>query len=535
MNIRIAQINNTAGKIESNKELILKHIKKAEEDQVDVLVFPELAVIAKPLSDKLLYQKFRQQCFDANQEIINQIKSTTVIFGTIQDAKTEYKCANSVIIAQNGKVKSQNTPNKTQNDEPKNPSKYFTVAEPLSTIKIDGVNFGITISSNFKGLDLHANIDVLIDISSTEFTKTSRPNRIKLLTETAKNRSTPIIYVNNVGANGEYIYDGGAFAVNKNGQIITTPVYFEENTIDLKYNAESKDLTHSTQKISISNNYNKIEASYNALKLGITDYLKKSKAAEKVIIGLSGGIDSALTCAIASDALGAENVIAVTMPSKYSSDGSVEDSKLLAKNLGIQIHNVPINSIYDAFLEELNPFFENTSFNVAEENIQARTRGDLLMALANKFGYMVLTNSNKSEFAVGYCTLYGDMAGGLAVIGDLYKTEVYEMCNWLNERYYKKEIIPRTIIDKVPSAELRPDQKDTDSLPEYEILDNILISYIEHNLMLHEIVSKFGYEKEIVNKVLNLVDRSEFKRRQAAPILKLTDVTFGINRNWLLI
>ena len=273
---------------------------------------------------------------------------------------------------------------------------------------------------------------------------------------------------------------------------------------------------------------------FNGLVLGVRDYLHKSKAAKKVILGLSGGIDSALVAVLAKEALGAENVIAVTMPSEFSSDGSVSDSKKLADNLGIKLYEIDIKPIYDSFLDQLSSVFENTEFNIAEENLQSRSRGDLLMAMANKFGYMLLNTGNKSETAVGYCTLYGDMAGGLAVISDLYKTEVYEMCRWLNESYYQKEVIPNSIIDKEPSAELRPDQKDSDSLPDYGTLDTILEYYLEQQLSREEIINR-GFEEKLVDRIIWLVDINEHKRYQSAPGLKMSAKAFGAGRRWPIV
>ena len=279
---------------------------------------------------------------------------------------------------------------------------------------------------------------------------------------------------------------------------------------------------------------NKIQTMFSALVLGVKDYLKKSKLGNNVILGLSGGIDSALVCTIAKEAVGADNVLAVTMPSQYSSKGSVIDSKILAKNLGIKLIEIPIKPIYDAYLDQLVPLFDGTVENVAEENLQSRSRGDILMAISNKFGHMLLNTGNKSETAVGYCTLYGDMAGGLGVISDLYKTEVYDMCRWLNEEYYQKEIIPNSIITKEPSAELRPDQKDSDSLPDYGTLDTILQYYLEDQSSIEEIVAR-GFDENLVHKILRLVDINEHKRFQSAPGLKVSAKAFGSGRRWPIV
>ena len=275
----------------------------------------------------------------------------------------------------------------------------------------------------------------------------------------------------------------------------------------------------------------KIEQMFYALKLGLKDYLQKTGVADKVILGLSGGVDSALVATIAVEALGAENVVGITMPSEFSSQGSVSDSQQLADNLGIPLHKIAVKEIYDQFNNALNPFFGDTDFGVAEENLQPRIRSALLMAYSNKFGHMLLSTGNKSELATGYCTLYGDMAGGLGVIADLYKLEVYDMGHWLNKNYYGKEVIPSAILTKPPSAELRPDQKDADSLPKYDILDPILEAYIEKQLPIIEIAEQ-GFDLGLVKKIAALVDYNEYKRFQAVPVLKISDKAFGVGRRW---
>ncbi len=278
----------------------------------------------------------------------------------------------------------------------------------------------------------------------------------------------------------------------------------------------------------------KEERIFKAIKLGLLDYVEKTGIGNKVVLGLSGGIDSALVAALAVETLGAENVKAITMPSAFSSEGSVSDSEILSQNLGIELYNIPIKEIYDQFDQSLNPLFDDLPFDTAEENLQSRIRGTLLMAYSNKFGNFLLATGNKSEYAVGYATLYGDMNGAIAIIGDLYKTEVFDLANWMNQFHYKKEVIPESIIQKAPSAELRPDQKDSDSLPEYELLDQILFCYLEEQLSAKEIAKKTG-EPKAVNNVVSLVDRNEFKRFQAPPILKLSAKSFGSGRRWPIV
>jgi NAD+ synthetase len=342
----------------------------------------------------------------------------------------------------------------------------------------------------------------------------------------------PIFYANQVGGNTELISDGDSMAINSNAEVVGRAPLFEEAHIDLSWQPEA-DILESIA-LPPAQVPKKIDQMFSALKLGLQDYLDKTGIANDVVLGLSGGIDSALVAAIATEALGSNNVVGITMPSEFSSGGSVTDSQQLAKNLGIDLHKIAVKDLYDQFNTALNAIFEDDLFGVAEENLQPRIRGTLLMAYSNKFGNMLLNTGNKSELATGYCTLYGDMAGGLGVIADLYKLEVYEMARWLNEEYYGEEIIPSAIIKKPPSAELRPDQKDADSLPKYDILDPILEAYIEKQLSIEEIADQ-GFDIDTVQEVIALVDRNEYKRFQAVPVLKVSDKAFGTGRRWPLV
>ncbi|HBZ37505.1 MAG TPA: NAD+ synthase, partial [Balneola sp.] len=428
--------------------------------------------------------------------------------------------------------------------------RYFEPGNEFEPLKINGVAFGITVCEDIWFNDNEINYhtykvnpaevlakkgaQAIINVSASPFTKTKPISRVSMLQKHANDLNLPLFYVNQVGANTELIFDGDSLALTKNGEIKSRAKRFASTHIDVSFNPVTKELEtlgNTSDRLDVPE---RIESMFNGLVLGIRDYLTKSKVAKKVILGLSGGIDSALVATLAKEALGAENVIAITMPSEFSSEGSISDSEKLADNLGITLHEVAIKSIYESFLDQLKPMFEGTEFNVAEENLQSRTRGDLLMAMANKFGYMLLNTGNKSELAVGYCTLYGDMAGGLAVISDLYKTEVYEMCKWLNESYYKEEIIPQTIIDKEPSAELRPDQKDIDSLPNYGTLDAILEYYLEHQLSREEIIDR-GISETLTDRIIRLVDVNEHKRNQAAPGLKMSAKAFGNGRRWPIV
>lgn len=551
MNIRLAQLNPTIGDLSGNKKLILDAIEKATEDKIDVLVFPELIVCGYPPLDLLEREIFREMCYQVNEEIINSIGDLTVVFGSItQNHGLGRKIFNSAIIAKNGKEISRVHKALLPTYDVFDDLRYFEPGKEFQPVIIEGVPFGITICEDIWYNDNEINYHTyavnpaevlakegamaIINISASPFTKTKPISRVGMLQKHANELNLSLFYVNQVGANTELIFDGDSLAINSRGEIKSRAQRFAETHIDVHYDPVKdsiKQLGNTSSRLDVPN---RIESMFNGLILGVKDYLKKSKAAKKVILGLSGGIDSAIVATIAKEALGAENVIAVTMPSEFSSEGSVNDSALLANNLGIELMKVPIKPIYDSYLNQLEPIFAGTEFNVAEENLQSRSRGDLLMAIANKFGYMLLNTGNKSETAVGYCTLYGDMAGGLAVISDLYKTEVYDMCRWLNECYYKNEVIPQSTIDKEPSAELRPDQRDSDSLPDYGTLDAILEYYLEQQLSREEIISQ-GFEEELVDRVLRLVDINEHKRYQAAPGLKMSAKAFGVGRRWPIV
>jgi len=353
-----------------------------------------------------------------------------------------------------------------------------------------------------------------------------------MLQEHAAKGEVPIFYANQVGANTELVSDGDFMAIDEYEEIIGRAPLFETSHIDLKWKNDSKKLVNiGPEPAEIPQN---IEQMFHALVLGLQDYLGKTGVADSVVLGLSGGVDSALVATIAREALGQENVVCITMPSEFSSKGSITDSEQLAANLGIELHEIAIKEVYEQFNSSLEPIFGDVTFGVAEENLQPRIRGTLLMAYSNKFGNMLLNTGNKSELATGYCTLYGDMAGGLGVISDLYKTEVYEMAHWLNNEYFNKEVIPENILSKPPSAELRPDQKDADSLPEYDVLDSILEAYIEEQLTDQDIVAR-GFDASLVNRITSLVDYNEFKRFQAVPGLKVSSKAFGSGRRWPIV
>lgn len=551
MRIRLQQLNPIIGDLTGNQELILSAIREAEKDGIELLLLPELVTCGYPPMDLMERRVFRELLYKVNREIIDCTGETTVIFGSITENLTGKgrSCYNSAIVAQHGeevkRVHKALLPTYDVFDD----LRYFEPGNEFEPVVIKGFPFGITVCEDiwFNDNDIQYHIyDVnpaevlankgakaIINISASPFNKDKPVSRKRMLQNHARKLGTPLFYVNQVGAQTELLFDGDSLAFDGSGEMKARSKRFEPDYMDIIFNEEDQSVEAITDVEANFETPGKEQVMFEGLVMGVRDYLKKSKAADKVILGLSGGIDSALVCTIAKEALGAENVKAVTMPSKFSSEGSVSDSERLAEKLGIELLEIPIKNIYEEYLNALAPVFEGTEFNVAEENLQSRTRGDLLMAIANKFGYMLLNTGNKSEMAVGYCTLYGDMAGGLSVISDVYKTEVYDICRWLNEEYYGEEVIPETILTKAPSAELRPDQKDSDSLPDYGTLDTILRYYLEEQRSREEIISS-GLDEHTVDKTLRLVDLNEHKRFQAPPGLKVSAKAFGTGRRWPL-
>ncbi|MFP8487899.1 NAD+ synthase [Gracilimonas sp. Q87] len=551
MRIRLQQLNPTIGDLTGNTELVLSAMQKAEEDDIELLILPELVTTGYPPMDLLERDVFRELIYNMNRKIIEASKKTTVIFGTVTQnlSETGRPCYNSAIVAEHGEEKQRIHKALLPTYDVFDDLRYFEPGNEFEPVFIKGFPFGITICEDiwFNDNDIQYHIydknpakilaengaKAIVNVSASPFNKNKPETRTNMLQNHVGQLEIPLFYVNQVGAQTELIFDGDSLAFDKTGTIKARSRRFDTDKVDIDFNPQNYEVEAITDVEANIVNPPKEQVMFEGLVLGVKDYLKKSKAADTVILGLSGGIDSSLTCVIATEALGAENVKAVTMPSEFSSEGSVSDSERLAKNLGIELLEIPIKDIYGSFTNALQSQFEGTGFGVAEENLQSRSRGVILMALANKFGYMVLNTGNKSEMAVGYCTLYGDMAGGLSVISDIYKTEVYDICRWLNEEYYEKEVIPENIINKPPSAELRPDQKDSDSLPDYGTLDSILRYYIEHQSSREEII-RTGFPGELVDKVIRLVDLNEHKRFQAPPGLKMSVKAFGTGRRWPL-
>lgn len=552
LNIRLEQLNPTIGDLVGNRALILDAIKRAEEDSVDLLILPELVVCGYPPMDLMEREVFRELCYQVNQEIIEATGRTTVIFGSItpNEKRVGRKCFNSAIVASGKKEIARIHKALLPTYDVFDDLRYFEPGTEFEPVEIHGIPFGITVCEdiwfNDNEIQYHTysvnpaeelaekGAKAIINISASPYSKNKPVSRVGMLQKHARELQLPLFYVNQVGANTELIFDGDSLALAPDGYIVTRDERFKSTFVDVDYNPNTQRLEAGEYSDCERVAPYKIGTMFQALVLGVKDYLRKSKLGNKVVLGLSGGIDSALVCTIAAQAVGPENVLAVTMPSKYSSSGSIVDSQQLADNLGVELLEISIKPVFDSYLNQLKPLFEGTELNVAEENLQSRSRGDLLMAISNKFGHMLLNTGNKSETAVGYCTLYGDMAGGLGVISDLYKTEVYEMCRWLNEEYFMREVIPNAIIEKEPSAELRPDQKDSDSLPDYGTLDAILQYYLEDQASREQIIAK-GYDEDLVDRILRLVDISEHKRYQAAPGLKVSAKAFGVGRRWPIV
>lgn len=549
MKIRLEQLNVTIGDLEGNFSLIREALKKAEKANVDLLVLPELVTCGYSPMDLLERSQFLDAIYEINKRIVSEVGDTALLFGTVtpNNSGQGRDCFNSAILAEKGEIISETNKSLLPTYDVYDELRYFEPNKAFETVTFRGAEIGITICEdiwhNFEqpliSYDVHPvkelvnrGAEAIFNVSASPFTRHKLDKRKRMLKGNAEKWNVPIFYANQVGGNTELLSDGDSMVLNEKGEVIARTPIFEEASVDVSWEAETNNLKNLDEEP--ASEPREIAQMFQALRMGLRDYLNKTGITEKAVIGLSGGIDSALTAAIAVEALGADNVVGITMPSEFSSEGSITDSQKLAKNLGIKCHEIAIRDIYDEFSEALDPLFIGTSFGTAEENLQPRIRGTLLMAYSNKFGHMLLNTGNKSELATGYCTLYGDMAGGLAVIADLYKTEVYKMARWLNNEYFKKAVIPQATIEKPPSAELRPDQKDADSLPEYDTLDPILQAYIEERCSVDEIVNR-GFNGETVNRIINLVDRMEYKRFQAVPVLKVSNKAFGFGRRMPLV
>jgi NAD+ synthase (glutamine-hydrolysing) len=538
--IALAQINPTVGDFSGNLEKIVAASRKAAAEGARLTVFSELAICGYPPADFLEKPSFLKRCQTAVDELAAATADlpTAVLAGVAlpADAGSGKPAANAAVLLDGGRLLLEQHKRLLPFYDVFDEQRYFSPARQQQVVELDGVRLAITICEDawndkhfwprrLYSVDpmeelMRQNPAVHINLSSSPFWHGKREIRRDMLAAIARRDGVPVLMCNQVGGNDSLIFDGSSLAMNARGELMAQAASFAEDLVVLNpFDIETRSATPDDDETA---------AAYDALVLGTRDYVRKC-GFKKVLIALSGGIDSALVAAIAKDALGAENVLAIGMPSPYSSTGSIDDSKRLAANLGIRFETIGISGLFEEYTEALGPMFAGMKPDTTEENIQSRIRGTLMMALSNKFSALVLTTGNKSEMAVGYCTLYGDMVGALAVIGDLVKTRVYAVCRWLNRG---QEIIPRAILEKPPSAELRPDQKDTDSLPPYDVLDPILEAYVERYEPAEKIARERGFPLELVQQVVRLVERSEYKRQQAAPVLKVTSKSFGLGRRF---
>ena len=548
MKICLAQINPTVGAFEQNVKKICRFINTAKKKGADLIVFPEMCIVGYPPKDLLELSGFVDSNLKALEEVRNNVTGISAIVGFVdrnagQRGKNLY---NAAAYINNKEIVSRHYKSLLPTYDVFDEDRYFEPAHSISLAKISGRKSGISICEDAWGANIiwHGKIhhkdpvesmirqgaEIIINISASPFTIGKQDERLKMLTSHAKKYNVPIIFVNQIGGNDDLVFDGNSLVINKKGVIVDKALSFEEDLLMVEFKGPDISAGDSKpgsvgKRTQAGAGEDEIESVFKALVLGTRDYVRKC-GFKKAVIGLSGGIDSAVTAVIAARALGKGKVLGVTMPSGFSSKGSVKDSKALAKRLGIAFENIPIKSVYNAYTKTLSGVFTGLPFDVTEENLQARIRGKILMAISNKYGYLVLTTGNKSELAVGYCTLYGDMCGGLAVISDIPKTMVYGIAEYINRR---KEIIPIDTIEKPPSAELRPGQKDQDSLPPYDILDGILRAYVEESKDIDDIVG-IGFNETLVKDIIKKVDTNEYKRKQAAPGLKVTSKAFGTGR-----
>ena len=539
MKIALAQINPTVGDFTGNLEKILTVTRRAADLGARLAVFSELAICGYPPADFLEKPSFLARCRQAVDELAEATRDlpTALVAGVALPAPPDAgkPAVNAAVLLDRGQVLLEQHKRLLPFYDVFDEQRYFLPSGQQRVVELDNVRLAISIcedawnDKNFWPRRLYS-FDPLeelvrqdpaihINLSSSPFWHSKRKVRREMLAAIAHRDRIPVIMCNQVGGNDSLIFDGSSVALNAHGQLIAQAKSFEEDLVII----DPFDAPPVPDPFE-----DDTEAAYRSLVLGTRDYVRKC-GFSKALIALSGGIDSALVAAIAADALGKENVLCIGMPSPFSSQGSIDDSRTLAANLGIRFELIGISDLFHEYTQALEPLFKGTQSGLAEENLQARIRGNLLMALSNKFGSLVLTTGNKSEMAVGYCTLYGDMVGALAVIGDLIKTRVYAICRWLNR---DGVVIPLPILEKPPSAELRPGQKDTDSLPPYDVLDPIIEAYVERYETPECIAQKHGFPLELVQQIVRLVERSEYKRQQAAPVLKVTSKSFGMGRRF---
>lgn len=558
MKIALAQQDYHIGNFDANTKKIIEGINRAKQNGADLVVFPELSICGYPPRDFLEFEDFIDKCYEAVEVIREHADTIGVLVGApARNKKPEGKnLFNSAFLLYEKQIKGIVNKTLLPNYDIFDEYRHFEPADEWNILDFKGKKLAVTICEDIWNMGddpiyrnqpmeelIRFHPDIMINLSASPYNYAQDVVRNSIVKAHTLKYNLPMVYCNTVGSQTEIVFDGGSLVYDKAGNKVAEGKYFEEDFLVVDYDAlvsklespeteDNVDIYFSAQDVHAGKNTleylrdeKNISEIYQALILGIRNYFQKT-GFQKAVLGSSGGIDSAVVLALAVEALGKDNVTAVLMPSQYSTSHSVSDAEQLSKTLENPYHIIGIKNIYDAFLTELKPIYKDLPFSVAEENIQSRTRGNLLMAIANKFGYVLLNTSNKSELATGYGTLYGDLAGGLSVLGDVYKTQVYALAKYINR---DKEIIPGHIITKAPSAELRPGQKDSDSLPEYDHLDSILFKYIEDRLGQKEIIA-LGYDAEMVARTLKLVNTNEYKRSQFCPIIRVSFKAFGVGR-----
>lgn len=534
MNIALAQLNYHIGNFDQNTADIIAHIKKAKAAGADLVVFAELSVCGYPPRDFLEFSDFIRRCDEAVQQIAAECNGIAAIVGapSVNPDVEGKNLFNTAFFLCDGKIAGMAHKALLPTYDVFDEYRYFEPAREFQVITYKGEKIALTVCEDLWDVDddlmytvwpmealAKQGATLMVNIAASPFNYSHIENRLRILKKNVTKYNIPVVYVQHAGAQTELIFDGGSLVMNRKGDVTHQLRFFEEDFLVVDSS------TLDTLPACPPDTSTPISRIHDALVLGIRDYFAKM-GFRKAILGLSGGIDSAIVLVLAARALGKANVLPVLMPSEYSTAHSVNDSVLLCNNLGCTSDTIPIKNGYDAMLQTLEKQFAGTAFNTAEENIQARLRAVILMGIANKHGYILLNTTNKSEAAVGYGTLYGDMCGGIAVLGDVYKTKVYELAAYINK---DSEVIPDNIIHKAPSAELRPNQKDSDSLPDYAVLDEVLFQYIEKRQGPRELVA-MGFDEALVNRVLKLVNTNEWKRAQFAPILRVTPKAFGSGR-----
>lgn len=540
MKVLIAQIDPTIGDFSRNVQKIIHALEQAQTQKADVVLFPELSVCGYPPEDLVLHDHFVTSSEDTLQEIIPHTKGLMVLVGLVRRnlAHGEKALLNSAAVIQDGKIVGFHDKALLPTYDVFDERRYFEPGTEFKTWVWKGKKIGVLICEDiwqhagYVGDTRYAcdpvleyqklKIDLLLNLSASPYQYQKPDVRVKVCQKAAKTLKCPVILCAQVGANDQLVFDGYSVYVNEKAELCQLAKGFEEDLMMVDLNSKACILTP---------DYDAIGDLYKALVLGTQDYFQKQNF-RKAILGLSGGIDSALTACIAVEALGKENVYALSMPSKFNSPSSLNDAQALVKNLRIEFDVVHIDELYETYLKTLTPFFQGKPLDITEENIQSRIRGMILMALSNKLGYLLVSTGNKSELAMGYCTLYGDMAGGLGVLADVSKTQVYMLSRWINR---KKEIIPQSTIDKPPSAELRPDQRDTDTLPDYAVVDAVLQAYVEDLMTPEEIVKKYSFPLELVLDLIHRIHASEYKRRQSAPGIRVTKKAFRVGRRYPIV